>query len=129
MSAQAGEFLRFLAVGAFATAIQYAVFGLLIRWQLLDPAPASGLGYLVGAAVSYVANRGITFGGVASHGTALLRFACMLAIAWLFTMAAMALLVHGLAWDPWMAQFATTGACLLLNYTASRRWVFRSASP
>lgn len=129
MSALRGEFLRFAAVGALATGIQYAIFGALTALRLLDAPFASGLGYLFGAAASYLANRGFTFASTRAHRSAVLRFGLMVAAAWLLTMASMGFMVNWMSWDKWPAQVATTAVCLLFNYMVSRRWVFRSGSP
>jgi putative flippase GtrA len=53
----------------------------------------------------------------------------MVAAAWLLTVGLMTLMVDWLGWNKWVAQVATTGACLLFNFFLARSWVFRSGLP
>lgn len=58
-SEKLGEIVRFGIVGTAATAIQYGVYLLLIRW--LPPTFANTIGYLVSLAFNYIASTHYTF--------------------------------------------------------------------
>lgn len=54
-----GEVIRFGIVGILATALQYAIYWLLIHW--LNPSVAMTIGYIVSFAFNFVASTRYTF--------------------------------------------------------------------
>ena len=54
-----GEMIRFGIVGILATALQYAIYWLLIHW--LNPSVAMTIGYIVSFAFNFVASTRYTF--------------------------------------------------------------------
>ena len=55
------QFGKFLLVGGFATALQYAVLAVLVQTAGIDPVLASSIGYLVSALANYELNYRLTF--------------------------------------------------------------------
>lgn len=122
----AAEPVRFLLSGALATATQYGALWVGTSLVQLPAAVASGLGYIAGSVVAYLANYFYTFSSTRSHATALGRFYAMVAVGWLITTFMMWGLVDYAGWNKWLGQLVATGACLVWNYLASRTWVFKS---
>ena len=54
-----GEVIRFGIVGVLATALQYAIYWLLIRW--LNPSVAMTIGYAISFVFNFVASTRYTF--------------------------------------------------------------------
>lgn len=117
------QFLRFCAVGAVNTGVDFTVFTILSSGgvQLLA---AQTVSYTCGVLNSFLMNRTWTFKqGGRSHGQ-LSRFLAMN----LFTLA----VTYGLllwfhnrwGWPLPVSKFVATGLSLVLNFTGSRRWVF-----
>jgi putative flippase GtrA len=118
------RFLRFAGVGAVATAIHYLTLLLLVEFDVADPVLATCVGYLCGAAFSYLANHQWTFGGRAEHGRAAVRYVGMLAFGFALN-AAVVWLLHDVA-GVWYvaAQVVSTGVGLFVNYAIASRWVY-----
>ncbi len=118
---------RFLLVGAAATALQYLVYGALLRIVPLPAAAASVLGYGAGSVLSYLLNYHVTFGSSRSHASAVPRFYAMVAVAFVLSAAIVGVLVDWMGLNAWLGQVIATLACLSWNFAASRRWVFAAA--
>jgi len=115
--------LRYLAVGAVATAAHYALLALLVelgQW----PAPlAAGAGAALGAQLGFVGNRWLTFGHSGAwlpawwrfQLTALLGGATSIAVVAAGTRVGLHYLV---------AQVGATLVALVLTYAINRRWAF-----
>ena len=125
----AARFVLYALVGAGGTAGHYAFLLTTVSLGMLDPAPASGIGALVGAVINFVLNAAVTFRGRAgSHfawGTAL-RFFGTAAVAALANAAAMALLTEGLRLDYRLAQLLVTAALTGVTYVVHSVWTFRA---
>jgi putative flippase GtrA len=118
------RFFRFAGVGAIATGLHYATLLLLVELAGSAPVLATCVGYLVGAAFSYLANHRWTFGGRAEHGRAVARYVAMLAFGFALN-AAVVWILHDVA-GLWYvaAQVASTGLGLFVNYAIASRWVY-----
>ena len=120
------QFLRFAAVGACGTAVQYGVLWAGVEHGGAAPPVASAAGYLLGSVVNYLLNYFLTFGQQASHGHSAPRYAALLGVGWCLNTALMYLLVRQALWYYWSAQVVTTGLGLLWNFAGSRWWAFDS---
>ena len=123
------QFLRFAAVGASGTLVQYAVL-----WTGVTffgdgaAAAASGLGYILGSVVNYVLNYFFTFKSDKGHGEAAAKYFSLLAVGWCINTGLMWFLVHEQGWHVWLAQVLATGLGLVWNFAGSRWWAFKPAS-
>jgi len=94
MSAQ---FAIFAGVGALATAVQYLILVVLVQLVGLQPAMASSVGFVFGAAVNYALNRRITFRSREPHVVAVPKFAVVASAGLLLNGAVLfALLAEGI---------------------------------
>ena len=118
------RFFKFAGVGAIATALHYASLLLLVELPVTTPVIATCVGYLAGAAFSYLANHRWTFDGRAEHGRAAVRYVGMLAFGFALN-AAVVWILHDVA-GLWYvaAQVASTGFGLFVNYAIASRWVY-----
>ncbi|MET3130005.1 putative flippase GtrA [Oxalobacteraceae bacterium GrIS 1.11] len=121
------QFLRFAAVGASGTAVQYSVLWTGVELFGSSAAVASGLGYILGAVVNYLLNYFFTFQSAKSHGEAAAKYFTLLGIGWCMNTGLMWLLTHNLAWNYWLAQVLVTGIGLIYNFVGSRWWAFKPA--
>ena len=122
----ARQFLRFAAVGATGTAVQYVVLWIGVEWLGWSAPASSALGYALGSVVNYLLNYFVTFGSEKSHVEAAAKYYAVLAVGLALTAALMTLFVSVLGWNYWIAQVATTGIALLWHFAGSRWWAFRS---
>ncbi|MDB5873677.1 MAG: gtrA-like family protein [Ramlibacter sp.] len=118
---------RFLLVGAAATALQYLIYGTLLRLAPWPAVAASVAGYLAGSVLSYLLNYHVTFDSRRSHASAVPKFYAMVAVAFVLNAALVGLLVDGMGLNAWAGQVIATGVCLAWNFAVSRRWVFGEA--
>ena len=123
----ASEALRFAAVGAAATALQYAILVALVRFAGWDAAPASVLGFAVSLWLNYGLNRRYTFASERPHAQALPRFVATATCGLALTAFGMYVLSSLLRWDYLVAQVIVTVAVTAWNFALNRWWSFRPA--
>jgi putative flippase GtrA len=120
------QFIRFAAVGACGTTVQYTVLYLgTATFGNHAAAAASGVGYMCGAVVNYLLNYFFTFESGKSHAEAATKYFSLLGVGFCINTGLMALLVHQLGWNKWIAQMLTTGIGLIYNFLGSRFWAFK----
>jgi putative flippase GtrA len=119
------QFLRFVAVGAVTTAVQYAVLWLGVARFAAPAVVASAAGYALGVLLSYFLNYLLTFRSTRSHVAAAPRYVVVFGIGWFINAGLMTLLVHGWGWNLWLAQVIATGVGLVWNFSGNRWWTFR----
>lgn len=123
------QFLRFAAVGASGTAVQYVTLWAGVQVFGMDAAAAaSGIGYMLGSVANYVLNYFFTFKSDKGHGEAATKYFSLLAVGWCINTGLMWLLVQHQSWHVWLAQLLVTGIGLLWNFAGSRWWAFKPAS-
>ena len=123
----AHQFLRFAAVGAAGTVVQYTVLWVAVEHLAVPAAIASAIGFLLGSVVNYLLNYFITFSSAKSHTEAATKYYAVVGVAWCINTGLMTLLVHYQGWNYWIAQVLATGVGLVWNFAGSRWWAFRHA--
>jgi putative flippase GtrA len=123
-----GRFLRFCAVGAVATGIQYAILFVLVVTTPLLPEIASGVGFVVSALANYQLNRRLTFRSGRPHTQAMPRFFLLVLCGLGLNSLVLSLGYRILGLRLLLAQVVATGLVLLWNFTGSQIWVFPCAS-
>ncbi|MGZ5063205.1 MAG: GtrA family protein [Usitatibacter sp.] len=121
----ATQFLRFAAVGATGTGVQYLVLWAGVERMGWSAPMSSALGYALGSVVNYLLNYFFTFASGKSHVEAAAKYYAVLGVGLLLTVALMALFVEVLGLNYWLSQLATTGIALLWHFAGSRWWAFR----
>ena len=119
------QFLRFAAVGATGTAVQYATLWFGVEYLATTAVVASAVGYVLGSVVNYLLNYFFTFESGKSHLEAASKYYAVLGVGWCINTGLMALFVSQLQWNYWFAQILTTGIGLIWNFLGSRFWAFR----
>lgn len=121
------QFLRFAAVGAIGTLVQYLTLWIGVEMLGMSAAVSSGIGYLFGSVVNYLLNYTFTFGSDATHIKAVPKFYAVVGIGWCINTGLMLLLTQHLAVNYWLAQMFVTGVGLVWNFTGSKWWAFKPA--
>lgn len=116
--------LRYTLVGAFATAVHYALLAACVEFGSWPAWLASGFGAVVGAQVAYVGNRRFTFAYAGGIRGSWLRFQITALAGALQGMAVVAVAVR-LGWHYLAAQVLATLCSLLLTFAINRCWTFR----
>lgn len=117
------RFVRFAAVGAAATGIQYVLLVLLVRFAGMGAPLASSLGFLASAAANYLLNYRYTFRSRHPHGPAVLKFAALASVGLLLNAGLMRLLTES-GWNYLIAQVAATAVVLMWNFLGNSLWTF-----
>lgn len=123
----ARRFLRFAAVGATGTLIQYATLWAGVEFLAAPAAVASGVGHALGSVVNYLLNYFFTFESGRSHAETASKFYTVVGVGWCINIGLMGLLVHRWGLNYWFAQFFATGVCLIWNFIGSKWWAFKHA--
>ena len=118
------EFSLHVLTGILTVVAHYSVMWLLIQ-SSMAAVPASGIGFLAGAATRFALSYTRVFSPSDSVPVTLARFTVALGFQWLANIALLdSLLLAGLRL--WFAQIGTTVTLTFLNYLAYRFWVFKS---
>lgn len=117
------RFVRFVAVGGVATAVQYALLILLVRDFGMAPTLASSIGFVLSAGVNYLLNYRFTFQSDRPHGPAAATFG-LLAGTGLLVNAAIMRLMTGAGVHYLIAQVCATAVVLFWNFIGNSLWTF-----
>ncbi|MFC4779371.1 GtrA family protein [Paenibacillus sp. GCM10023252] len=125
------QFITFNLVGLMNTAVDFAIFTLLI-WLGLNVPLSQVVSYSAGMGNSYVMNRLVTFKSgkvtaAASRKQALRFLALNLAVL----AVSLGLLHAATSWlglHPLLSKLLVTGVTMVLNFVGSRSWVFRNVA-
>ncbi len=118
------QFAAFSGVSVLVFVVHYAVLIGLEELFRVAAVPAALTGYTVGGLVSYVLNRRLAFASERPHAEAGWRFAVVMGVGFLLTLALMTLFVNRLALPYLPAQIVTTGMVFLWNFAAHKWWTF-----
>ena len=118
-----GNFARFLLVGGFATALQYALYIAGVHAGVASIPVVSGAAFAISSVVNFLLSRCFTFRSSEPLLPSGMRFATLmisgLCINTLIVVATLELGLHYLA-----CQVIATGVVLLWNFFFASRWVF-----
>jgi putative flippase GtrA len=117
------RFIRYLAVGGIATAIQYVLLVFLVRAFGMAPTPASTIGFALSAVVNYLLNYSFTFRSDRPHGPAAAKFAVLAGSGLLINAIIMHVMVTaGVRYL--IAQVCATGVVLFWGFIGNTIWTF-----
>jgi putative flippase GtrA len=122
------QFLRFMAVGATGTAVQYVVLWFGTSVLFAKAAICSAAGYILGSVVNYLLNYIFTFKSGKSHLETASKYYMVLGVGWCINTGLMGVFVHGWKWNVWISQILTTGIGLAWNFTGSKWFAFKHHS-
>ncbi|MFM9848190.1 MAG: GtrA family protein [Hyphomicrobiaceae bacterium] len=122
----AQQFLRFACVGLAATGVHYAILIALVEFRQIGPVPATTLGFVAGAFVSYVLNRRYTFKASGQFGPGLAKYYGALSVGLALNAIIVAVLSSG-GLPYLLAQVVATGVVLIWNFLTARLVVFRDS--
>ncbi len=118
------EFTLHVLTGFLTVAAHYSVMWVLVR-RGMAAVPASGIGFLAGAATRFVLSYTKVFSPADSVPVTLARFIVALGLQWITNIALLDLLLQ-IGLQLWLAQISATIVLTFINYLAYRFWVFKS---
>ena len=119
------QFISFLGVGAIATACHYLLLILLVEVLSVRVLIASTLGALLGAIVSYILNRKMTFQSEIAHQTALPKFLSVAAFALIMNWLLMKFFTEITLLPYLIAQCITTILLIIITFGLNKIWSFK----
>lgn len=121
---QTRQLLAYVFAGGLTAVAHYGVLVGLVEFVHVDPVPATLAGFIVGAVVSYLLNRWMTFDATHSHAQATWRFALIAAGGFVLTWVLMHLFVarFGLPYLP--MQLVTTGFVMVFSFLGHKFFSF-----
>lgn len=118
------QFIQFALVGCAAAIGHYGTLIALCEWAGVSPVPASGAGFVVGAAISYVLNYQFVFQSDKGHMPTAAKFLTVAVIGLMLNSLFMALLNGGAGIHYLAAQVAATVLVMVWSYLGNRSWTF-----
>ncbi|MEY4760492.1 MAG: hypothetical protein RLZZ200_348 [Pseudomonadota bacterium] len=122
-------FGRFLIVGGISTSVHYVVLAAVVELLHRSAVFGSGVGFAVGAVVSYFLNRRHTFRSDAPHGQAVMRFVIVLAVGLVLNLILMQWFTAHWGWPYLLAQMVTTVIVLFWHFAGHALWSFTHRKP
>lgn len=119
------QFTYFGLSGLAGTAAHFAVLTLLVECGWMSALPATCIGAVVGAVVTYLMNYRFTFKSSRSHRSAASRYAVVVLNGWVWNAALMAILLKNLSWHYLLLQAIVTTIVMMMNFILSRQFAFR----
>ncbi len=120
----APQFGRFILVGLAAAVGHYGSYVLLIELFAITPVPASAVGFVVGALISYTLNYVYTFRSEKDHREATVKFVAVALVGLGVNSALVGLFTGPLAIHYLPAQIAATLIVMGWSFAANRYWTF-----
>ena len=120
------QFIKFSLVGLLNTAIHYGIFYVTYQYMGLYHLLASTIGFCFAVTNSYLINKHWTFktrGSKVHHEFA--KFITVNLVTLSINLGSMALLVEQCGMDPRIAQLASIGLTLSINFLGNKFWTFR----
>lgn len=121
------QFLVFAVVGVIAAVGHFGTLALLVETGLASPVPASALGFVIAASMSYALNRQFTFNATRRHVDAAWRFAVVAVVGFLLNGVLMQFFAVYLGIYYLLAQAITTLLVMVSNFLGYRIWAFAHA--
>lgn len=119
---------RYAVIGAVGTALHYLVLVSLVQGFGTNSAYAAMAGATAGALCNYQLNRRFNFRSTRPHREALPRFLMMAAVG-IFLNGLIVGLLSAAGLHYMLAQVFATALILLINYQASKSWIFQPTRP
>ncbi|OYW61303.1 MAG: polysaccharide synthesis protein GtrA [Bosea sp. 12-68-7] len=121
---QTRQLLAYVLAGGLTAVAHYGVLVALVELAQVDPVPATLAGFVVGAVVSYVLNRWMTFEATRSHAQAGWRFGLIAVGGFGLTWVLMHLFVTRLGLPYLPMQFVTTGFVMVFSFLGHKFFSF-----
>jgi putative flippase GtrA len=123
----ARRFIGFAGAGAVATFAHYSILIILVQVGEWDSTPASALGAVCGAFVSYVLNYRYVFYSAAGHADAMRRFFLIAGSGLMLNTVFMWIGVKGVGLHYLLSQIVATVLVLFWSFAANHKWTFGRA--
>jgi putative flippase GtrA len=123
------QFIEFALVGCVAAVGHYGVLILLSERAGVSPVPASGAGFTVGAAISYLLNYQLVFRSDKDHMPTSAKFLTVALLGLVLNSVIMALLTEGVDLHYLPAQITATILVMVWSYFGNRGWTFATDKP
>ncbi|MDP3603072.1 MAG: GtrA family protein [Bosea sp. (in: a-proteobacteria)] len=121
---QSRQLMAYVLAGGLTAVAHYGVLIGLVELAQVDPVPATLAGFVVGAVVSYVLNRWMTFEATRSHAQATWRFGLIAVGGFGLTWVLMHLFVTRLGLPYLPMQFVTTGFVMVFSFLGHKFFSF-----
>ncbi|MCZ8043480.1 GtrA family protein [Bosea sp. (in: a-proteobacteria)] len=121
---QSRQLMAYVLAGGLTAVAHYGVLVGLVELAQVDPVPATLAGFVVGAVVSYVLNRWMTFEATRSHAQAGWRFGLIAVGGFGLTWVLMHLFVTRLGLPYLPMQFVTTGFVMVFSFLGHKFFSF-----
>jgi putative flippase GtrA len=118
------QFIQFAIVGCAAAVGHYGVLIVLSEWAGASPVPASGAGFVVGAAISYALNYQFVFRSDKDHAPTVAKFLTVAIVGLVLNSIIMALLTDRARLHYLPAQVTATVLVMVWSYLGNRCWTF-----
>lgn len=118
------QFLIFGVVGVISAVGHFGTLALLVETGLAGPVPASAVGFVIAASMSYALNRQFTFNATRRHVDAAWRFAVVAVVGFVLNGLLMQVFAVYLGIYYLLAQAITTLLVMVSNFLGYRIWAF-----
>jgi putative flippase GtrA len=116
--------VRFIVVGLLTAILYYAVFYLVVEFNILSISAASAFCYLLAIIFNYITHYTWTFGSSSSHFSVGPKYVAMVGFGLLINWGFMTFLASHYGSEYLLIQFFVLIGIAIFNYILGRFWVF-----
>lgn len=125
---QKKQFLLYCLIGASGALLDFGIYSLLVKINLLDYQAANATGYASGTMLSFILNAKFNFRITNKIALRAASFFSVAFLGWLMSAALLELLIGNFNFDKYLSKLATLAVVVLLQYNLNRLISFRKAN-
>lgn len=130
------NFFKFVLIGGIATALQFSILTIFVKFFAFNPTASSALAYLCGGIFNYLANYHYTFSSNSPHKSTLPKFSVTVLAGMSLNTASFHVFYNTITTTTFIpqilhsytyliAQLFATLVTLFFNFTIHKIWIYR----
>jgi len=126
---QKRQFLLYCVIGACGVSLDFGIYSLLVKTQLLGYEAANAISYSSGTLLSFILNARLNFRVADKIPLRLASFIGVAFLGWAVSAGLLHVLIENFHLSKYLSKLATLAVVVVLQYNLNRLISFRKSSP